>query len=164
MFHSINWKITHPHKASINLFFFLELWLDSLDKMHRKTKGNCPKAKVGWVERRGTFIISVQVSSSAGLWKSLEDIAHIMHLFILLYTYLNVLQIVSNQKTHIGNEKHLWVSNHIYSEYFGSNVKVSKSITLLLEHTCLLTKTINLHKMLERGSRKILNMYKDKLS
>ena len=54
--------------------------------------------------------------------------------------------------------------NHIYSEYFGSNVRVSKSITVLLEHTCLLTKTINLHKMLERGSRKILNMYKDKLS
>ena len=47
------------------LFFFIELWLDSLDKMHQMTEGNCPKAKVGWVERRGTFIISVQVSSSA---------------------------------------------------------------------------------------------------
>ena len=88
--------------------------MDSLDKMHQMTKGNCPKAKVGWVERRGTYKISVQVSSSAALWKSLEDIAHIIYLFILLYIYLNVLQMVSNQKTHKGNEKHLWVSNKSY--------------------------------------------------
>lgn len=40
--------------------------MDSLDKMHRKTKSELPKAKVGWSEK-GDFIISVQVSSSLDL-------------------------------------------------------------------------------------------------